>query len=197
MLKTITSYKMNPLLAAGLAWLVPGAGHFYLRKPARGLILFVTIGLTFWGGVAMGGAMTVSRQAEPWWFAADMLAGSHGLAAWQCQKRVFKDISADAKRKALAGGDRSMTLAEQQEVELVHRNVALVPPVDTAARAFSGVAGLLNLLCIFDALMLGLLGRVGEPPRQAGQMSQPAAPPAVEAAGAVAKSSPAGGRVSP
>jgi hypothetical protein len=44
--------------------------------------------------------------------------------------------------------------------------VALVNPADTVARAYSGTAGLLNLLCMFDALMLALMGKVGEPARR-------------------------------
>jgi hypothetical protein len=33
----------NPLLAAVLAWLVPGLGHVYLRRPLRGLIFLVLV----------------------------------------------------------------------------------------------------------------------------------------------------------
>mgnify|MGYP000853354412 CR=1 FL=1 len=35
--------------------------------------------------------------------------------------------------------------------------------VDNVARAYAGIAGLLNLLCIFDATILALMGRFGEP----------------------------------
>jgi hypothetical protein len=35
------------------AWLMPGAGHFYLRRPAKGLVFFLCIGGLFLLGVAM------------------------------------------------------------------------------------------------------------------------------------------------
>jgi TM2 domain-containing membrane protein YozV len=53
---------LKPLPAAGkwipvllLAWLVPGAGHFYLKKTYRGAILSGTILLTFLLGLMMRG----------------------------------------------------------------------------------------------------------------------------------------------
>jgi hypothetical protein len=40
----------NPALAALLAWVVPGLGHLYQRRVAKGLLFFVTIcGLLFYG----------------------------------------------------------------------------------------------------------------------------------------------------
>ena len=41
------------VLIAG--WLVPGAGHFMLRKPIRGLLLFLSIVAMFAMGVALQG----------------------------------------------------------------------------------------------------------------------------------------------
>jgi hypothetical protein len=37
-------------------------------------------------------------------------------------------------------------------------------PAAGVARAYTGIAGMMNLLCIFDVLMLGLMGVWGEPP---------------------------------
>ena len=36
--------------------------------------------------------------------------------------------------------------------------VALVAPTETIARAYAGIAGLLNIMCIFDALILSVMG---------------------------------------
>ena len=66
---------IKALLAFALAWLVPGAGHAFVGRPWRGLIIFLAIGATFWGGVAMGGVMTVDQKEQKWWFAAEMLTG--------------------------------------------------------------------------------------------------------------------------
>ena len=48
--------------------------------------------------------------------------------------------------------------------EAVAQKVWLAPPGDGVARAYSGIAGMLNIMCIFDAIVLGLLGKRGEGP---------------------------------
>ena len=40
-----------------LAWLIPGGGHFYLKKNGRAMLVAVAITLTFLFGVMMRGAM--------------------------------------------------------------------------------------------------------------------------------------------
>lgn len=146
------------LLAAALAWLVPGAGHVYLGRRTRGIIIFLAIGATFWIGVAMGGVMTVDSRNERWWFVADMFTGVHGLVSWQRQERVWQ--------QELGEGAAAVETADPSVMDkkLHQAGLALVAPTDTVARAFAGVAGLLNLMCVFDATMLSLMGVRGEPP---------------------------------
>jgi hypothetical protein len=43
-----------PLL---LGWLVPGAGHLYLKRWGRGLLLMASITLMFWLGIMMQGKL--------------------------------------------------------------------------------------------------------------------------------------------
>jgi TM2 domain-containing membrane protein YozV len=140
------------ILATLLAWLIPGAGHVYAGRMARGIIIFVVVGATFWTGVALGGIKTVDQQAERYWFFAQMVTGVHGLTGWQRQRGTQEAIASDNAKYANAASPE---------------NITLVAPVDTVARAYSGVAGLLNLLCIFDATILALLGSSGEPPKPA------------------------------
>jgi hypothetical protein len=40
-----------------LAWFIPGGGHFLLRRPARGAILFGAVAIMFALGLLMRGAM--------------------------------------------------------------------------------------------------------------------------------------------
>jgi hypothetical protein len=90
--------------------------------------------------------MTVDPQDEPWWFSAQMISGVHGLVSWQRQTPYRHILETDAQALDPANP----------------KHIALVAPTDTVARAYSGVAGLLNLLCIFDALMLAMMGITGE-----------------------------------
>ncbi len=41
----------------GLAWLVPGGGHFLLRRTSRGAILFASVAVMFILGLMMRGSM--------------------------------------------------------------------------------------------------------------------------------------------
>jgi len=160
--KKVKSSNVSAVLALFLGWIVPGAGHVYIGRVKRGIVLFVTITATFWSGVAIGGVMTMDYEKERWWFAAEMLAGVHGLVGWQRQRAVYQAID-----KKLLRDDGYVWAARDAHVDkqLAERKIALVAPADTVARAYAGVAGLLNLMCMFDALMLGLMGRVAEPPR--------------------------------
>lgn len=153
-------------LAMILAWIVPGAGHVYLGRPVRGIILFLTIAATFWAGVAMGGVMTIDPEAERWWYLADLFAGVHGLAAWQIQQHTWQTLADDpqVRQQQAALSHDPIQAAAVMDARLQQNRLALTAPTDTVARAYAGIAGLLNLMCIFDAMLLSLLGTRSEPP---------------------------------
>ncbi len=126
-LSTMASTGANNLtrtaLAGFLAWLLPGAGHLYLGERHRGVIFLVVIAATFWGGVAMGGVTdTLDPHKQTAWFMAQISTGAHALAALGCKQVI------EVSRPAYSWQAR---------------DVAVV---------YSGVAGLLNLLVILDAL---------------------------------------------
>lgn len=47
-----------------LGWLVPGAGHFLVKRPIRGLLLFLAIATMFVLGVAMQGKLYSPNTGE-------------------------------------------------------------------------------------------------------------------------------------
>lgn len=152
-----------PLLAMILAWLVPGSGHAYIGRPIRGLVIFITITATFWTGMAVGGALTVDCTNSRWWFYAQSLTGVNGLAGYYIQDRIYKDIAKDIGIQEQAIRRLPTDVLDQK---LQEEGLALAHmPTENIARAYSGVAGMLNLLCIVDALMLSLMGVSGEPRR--------------------------------
>ncbi len=180
--------KPNWLLATALAWLIPGAGHVLLGRKVRGLVIFVAITVTFWSGVAIGGIMTVDRVYQPWWYAAQMMAGVNGLVSWNRQARIYDALEQDPdiqqmlkqRRATLRGpqgqvppmeitapaGGRPDDLQMQVDFKLQQAqggSLAVADPAAGVARAYTGIAGMMNLLCIFDVLMLGLMGVWGEP----------------------------------
>lgn len=165
------------LLAGTLAWVIPGAGHMYLGRAVRGIILCICINGLFWAGVAFGGVFTVEPLRERWWFAAQVGAGASGLAAWFRQKQFRQALTHEAglppmPPPSLAGAQHWW---ERYDEALAEKNLALRFPTDSVARSYSGIAGMLNLLCIFDAIMLGLLGHFGEPPPEEKPRKEPPA----------------------
>lgn len=53
------------ILAGALAWLVPGAGHLYLRRPGRALIFLVVVLATAYTGWRLDGALPHFEQTGP------------------------------------------------------------------------------------------------------------------------------------
>jgi hypothetical protein len=45
------------LPAVAAAWIIPGAGHFILRRPGRGVLIFVSVTIMFLIGLMMRGPM--------------------------------------------------------------------------------------------------------------------------------------------
>lgn len=68
-----------------LGWLVPGAGYMYLGLRARGVIVCVTICVTFFLGLLIGGVEMVDPEFSLPWFLAQVMAGMPALAAFALQ----------------------------------------------------------------------------------------------------------------
>lgn len=114
-------------LAMFLSWLAPGLGHWWLGERARGLIFFVVICVTFWAGVAVGGVRsTVSPRENGAWIAAQLCAGPQALVA-------------------IALHHRAASQPDEQYLRAPW-------PASNISVVYAGVAGLLNLLIIIDAM---------------------------------------------
>ena len=125
-----TSSIVRVPTAGLLSWLIPGLGHIYLGERARGWIFLVAITATFWTGVAVGSVQsTVAPRARKLWFAAQLFTGGNTLAAYSLHYYVDPE-SARSTQQAIPSYWASADVG-------VH---------------YTGVAGLLNLLVILDAI---------------------------------------------
>jgi hypothetical protein len=120
------------LPAVALGWLVPGGGHFLLKRSGRGALLLVSITAMFLMGLMMRGALFEPQTGDllttlinVGGFLGNLCAGVLYMLA-----RMFGYVSAD-----VAGPDF-----------LVH-----TPPVHDYGTKFLVTAGLLNLLAMVDA----------------------------------------------
>jgi hypothetical protein len=67
----------NPLLAAVLAWLVPGAGHLFLRRGRRALLFFVLVLVSLVIGCKLQGNLYTPVEGQPLTLLATL--GSMGM----------------------------------------------------------------------------------------------------------------------
>ncbi len=117
-------------IAGFLAWIVPGLGHIYLGHRTRGLILLLTISGTFWTGVAIGGVRgTVDPKERSLWFIAQLCTAGNTVSSYYLHRSVA-----------------ARTTTEDEAPVVPHW-----ASVDVGVH-YTGVAGLLNLLIIFDAI---------------------------------------------
>ncbi len=125
-------------IAAILAWLIPGLGHIFLGHKVRGVIFLVVITLTFWTGVAVGGVKSVDPQKPVQQRSrTEQQQRNRGRSWW-----FFAQI--------MNGGYAVATHAVGVRTE---RASYLSWPSGDIASVYTGVAGLLNLLIIIDALV--------------------------------------------
>ena len=121
---------MRMPIAGLLAWLVPGLGHIFLGHRARGILCLVTITVTFWTGVAIGGVReTIDPNERTLWFIAQLCNAGNTVAGYALHRGVAAGESRD---------DPPSVRGHWASVDVgVH---------------YTGVAGLLNLLVILDAV---------------------------------------------
>lgn len=186
------------LIASALAWLLPGMGHVFLGRARRGIIICITVSAIFWSGIAIGGVMTVDSRYEKWWFYAQMLNGTSGVISWLRSESEFKTLESmpemqeiisetlyvragmgfktkNASRISPSPTGRPDELQMAVDSKLAQEGIALTCPGEDIARAYTGIAGLLNLLCIFDVFILAILGERRNRPEMPGEKTEAAA----------------------
>jgi TM2 domain-containing membrane protein YozV len=113
--------RRSAVSAALLAWLLPGAGHFYLRRPGTAMLFLGAIGALFVLGVAMDSRLTVNLGLD------DLLASLFSLAQMAIGVPYF--------------AARAMGFEAGQVTSVTHEY----------GNTFTAVGGLLNILVILDA----------------------------------------------
>lgn len=152
----------DPRLAAFLAWLVPGLGHFYQGRRGKGALFFVCIVGTFVYGMWLGGGRVVYASVPSpltrWQYFCQLGVGLPALPAIVQRERIK-----DGKEPLVA--DWFMRPPRMQgDFRSKDDSNNVVTHPDEAAKwnhdygdmfelgtVFTVIAGLLNLLVIFDA----------------------------------------------
>jgi hypothetical protein len=152
----------DPRLAAFLAWLLPGMGHIYQGRNGKGVLFFVCIVGTFVYGLYLGGGRvvyaSVPNPLTRWQYFCQLGVGLPALPAIVQRERIKqgKDpLFADwfMRPPRMQGDFRSTDASGNQVIhpdELAMWNHDLSDWFEMGT-VFTVIAGLLNLLAIFDA----------------------------------------------
>jgi hypothetical protein len=164
----------DPALAAFLAWLVPGLGHWYQGRRAKAVLYFLCITGIFGFGACLGGGTYVDKEQREHNLGYGRAVyfswrdGDHRLA-YLCQigaglpalpalvqayrmnngQKVFcGGLMAPPQLPAAPGGDREDPNLDQPTLQDLHYGLHRYFELATF---FTMVGGLLNVLAIYDA----------------------------------------------
>jgi hypothetical protein len=164
----------DPRLAAFLAWLVPGLGHIYQRRTGKGVLFFVCIVGTFFYGMYIGGGRVVYASTadvfsmrflqDRWQYVCQVGAGLPALPALvqrqllrEHKKPLFGDNFMRPPYDVPPAGGQFISKDEtdpnhtvQHPDELAKWNYDLGDYFEIGT-VFTVIAGLLNILAIYDA----------------------------------------------
>jgi len=117
------------LIFVGLmGWFMPGAGHLAINEKKHAIIIFVTIALTFAGGLYIGSIGVINPVgAKPWYVA-----------------QIMNSPAVAAIGRITASG-----------------NYPVFGRPSEIGQIYTSIAGLLNLLCIVNAVYWAHLRRIG------------------------------------
>lgn len=170
----------QPWLAALLAWLWPGAGHLYQRRYAKGTLFMVCILATFFCGLTLGGGRVVyaswARNDVRWHYICQLGVGLPALPALAQSYRVSKGEEPYFSR---GEGDAIMAPPRRPVLPNNHDHLAQwhldYHTFFELGTMYTMIAGLLNVLAIYDAacgpLMIRLDGKPAEKPPGKGKAS--------------------------
>jgi TM2 domain-containing membrane protein YozV len=145
----------NPMLAAFLAWLIPGLGHLYQGRRAKGLLFMICIlGIYLMGFWIGGGKVVYASFRAPdvrFPYLCQIGVGLPALPALVQRHRVL--VSKPAKPPLWGGfmAPPQVGRSEQEPDQLADWHRALKGDFELGT-LYTMIAGLLNVLAIYDAL---------------------------------------------
>ena len=182
--ETVVLQFKDPHLAAFLAWLVPGAGHLYQGRTSKGVLFMVCILGTFFYGMYLGGCRVVyaSSRAEDRRLPYLCQLGV-GLPALPAVVQMLRVHDRDAPKAPLWNGFMAPPVLPGDVVpagRLDDKDIEPIPHTRQYVRAsddydelaqwhatlhgyfelgtvYTMIAGLLNILAIYDAFAGPLL----------------------------------------
>jgi len=157
----------DPSLAALLAWLLPGAGHFYQRRYPKAILFAVCILGTYFFGLALGEGKVVyaawNRVDRRWQYPLQLGVGLPAAPA------LVQNMLVRRGREPILGGFMAPpreyedeNRQRRSELSDWHRDLNVRFELGTL---YTMIAGLLNILAIWDAYAGPVIAEPGKPER--------------------------------
>lgn len=161
----------DPLVAGVLAWLIPGLGHLYQGRTAKGILFMACILGTFAYGVFIGGSQVVYASLRPQDhyrlpYIPQVCVGLPALPALVQHFRVEKG-NPPLWDGWMAPPGVTAQNGPMSELDRLQANPGLDFDLGTT---FTMIAGLLNVLAIYDAAR----GPMFMPPEEGKKPKEPA-----------------------
>jgi uncharacterized protein DUF6677 len=167
----------DPALAGFLAWVWPGLGHFYQRRYAKGMLFMFCILATYFFGLTLGEGKVVyanwNQEEHRWQYALQIGVGLPAapaiVQAIAVKQRKGEPIGGYfmAPPKPAARGDDLRPERIKNTLPEWHSRLNVRFELGTL---YTMIAGLLNILAIYDALAGPALSEpVSEPKRPPGE----------------------------
>jgi hypothetical protein len=141
------------VIVGALAWLLPGAGHYALNEKKRGIIIFAVIAVTFLLGLYVGSIGVIDPVNAKPWFAAQLMNSPAVLLLGHHVADVYYRARDAQQRSAYAASPPDETTEESQAVVAY----TVFGRAGEIGQIYTSIAGLLNLLCIVNAVYMAHL----------------------------------------
>ena len=164
---SLVIHLKNPWIAGGLAWLVPGLGHYYQGRLFKAVLFAVCIIPTFFFGMCLGSSPEIGfarnvycswREGDKrWFFVPQFCVGAVAIPAIAQSYWV-----GDGKTPLWNGAMSPPSLVERQGQPTLNKIILKLGGKFELGTLFTVVAGLMNLLVFFDAIDGPILSRKEE-----------------------------------
>ena len=148
----IKIHLRNPVLAAFWAWLIPGVGHLYQRRYAKGILFMVCILGTYFFGLALGGGKVVYASFRKpdmrYPYICQVGVGLPALPAIIQRQRVMGKIPKEPLWNGFMAPPYPVDEQHPDKLAKWHRDLKTRFELGTL---YTMIAGLLNVLVIYDA----------------------------------------------
>jgi hypothetical protein len=138
----LASRPLTTLLSCSLAWLVPGAGHFYLGKRRRAVVFFLVVLATFLLGILNEGRSYLMDRDQPLTILATLTNIATGPIELISRRATYQTVT-------YVLPDDENDPAAARLLEAMRRKVRVV--TDEYGTTYLLAAGLMNILLILDA----------------------------------------------